>query len=71
MPPPLICHHIRREDTDSIPRTRTQQVGLATEYTTNAEVRKTVRDAAALFLVPLQKVEDLWMETIAENPPRE
>jgi len=47
---------------------RTQKAGLATDYSDDPEVKKFVRRAAALPLVPLDKVEDTWLEIIADSP---
>ena len=46
---------------------RTQKVGLASEYTENDGVQKVVRRASALPMLPLDKVEDVWVETIADS----
>lgn len=47
---------------------RTQKCGLATDYSSNVEVRKFVRRTAALPLVPLDMVEDVWLDIIADSP---
>ena len=46
----------------------TQKVGLASEYTENDRFQKVVRHASALPMLPLDKVEDVWAETIADSP---
>ncbi|XP_071118353.1 uncharacterized protein [Haliotis cracherodii] len=47
---------------------RVQKEGLATEYTSVEEVKKVVRRASALPLVPLDMVEDVWADAIADSP---
>ncbi|XP_041372706.1 uncharacterized protein LOC121385978 [Gigantopelta aegis] len=47
---------------------RTQKVGLATEYSENDEIQKVVRRASTLPMVPLDKIEDVWADTIADSP---
>ncbi|XP_071093494.1 uncharacterized protein [Haliotis cracherodii] len=44
----------------------TQKLGLGTDYKSDDSVKKLVRRAAALPLVPLDKVEDVWIDAIAE-----
>ncbi|XP_046339071.2 uncharacterized protein LOC124120313 [Haliotis rufescens] len=47
---------------------RVQKEGLATEYPSVEEVKKVVRRASALPLVPLDMVEDVWADAIADRP---
>ncbi|XP_071105344.1 uncharacterized protein [Haliotis cracherodii] len=46
---------------------RVQKEGLATDYKNDDEVRL-VRRAAALPLLPLDKVDDVWLQAIADSP---
>jgi len=48
-----------------------QRFQLVKDYTEDMEVKKLVRRAAALPLVPLDKVEDVWLETISDSPQGE
>ncbi|XP_067676243.1 uncharacterized protein [Haliotis asinina] len=47
---------------------RPTKVGLSVKYSEDPEVKKLVRRAAALPVVPLDKVEDVWAETVGDNP---
>ena len=47
---------------------RTKKVGLVSEYSENHGVQKVVRRASALPMLPLDKVEDVWAETIVDSP---
>ncbi|XP_046547382.1 uncharacterized protein LOC124257380 [Haliotis rubra] len=50
---------------------RVQKIGLATEYKHDEDVTKLVRRAAALPLVPEDKVEDVWVDAIGNAPQGE
>ncbi|XP_046546753.1 uncharacterized protein LOC124256830 [Haliotis rubra] len=45
-----------------------QKEGLATFYKDDDEVRRPVRRAEALPLGPMDKVDDVWLDVIAESP---
>ncbi|XP_046340607.1 uncharacterized protein LOC124121619 [Haliotis rufescens] len=47
---------------------RVQKEGLATDDKNDDEVRRLVRRAAALPLLPLDKVDDVWLQAIADSP---
>ncbi|XP_067676265.1 uncharacterized protein [Haliotis asinina] len=47
---------------------RVQKEGLASDYKEDGEVKKLVRRAAALPLVPCDKIEDVWLDAVAESP---
>lgn len=47
---------------------RTQRLGLVSDYSEDEEVKKLVRRAAALPLLPLDMVEDVWAAIVGESP---
>ncbi|XP_067648894.1 uncharacterized protein [Haliotis asinina] len=47
---------------------RVQKEGLVSDYKEDGEVKKLVRRAAALALVPCDKIEDVWLDAVAESP---
>ncbi|KAL8616001.1 hypothetical protein ACOMHN_014963 [Nucella lapillus] len=47
---------------------KTQEHGLAVEYKENADIRRYVRRLAALSFVPLQSLDDAWLEIAAGAP---
>jgi hypothetical protein len=50
---------------------KTQECGLQTDYKDVPDVTKLVRRAACLPLLPLNKVEDFWLYTLENAPPRD
>jgi hypothetical protein len=50
---------------------KTQECGLQTDYKDVPDVTKLVRREACLPLLPLNKVEDFWLYTLENAPPRD
>lgn len=47
---------------------KVQQLGLTTTYQTDSELYRFVRRAAVLPLVPVEHVEDVWLQALEESP---
>ena len=45
-----------------------QRFGLAVAYSENDEIQKVVRRTSALPIVPLDKIEDVWADRVADSP---